>query len=111
MPTNELTGQLTIHDQTIMNTNVVSSELEPLSYTDLAPKTFSAFCREKLEALKNALVQKFSAEFSDVQPHLVRRAVYEADALASLTAVPHLLLPVLAEEKVLNARNWSRHQQ
>jgi len=58
-----------------------------------------------------ALFQKFSAEFSDVQPHLVRRAVYEADALASLTAIPHLLLPVLAEEKVLNARNWSRHQQ
>ena len=112
MPKNELTGQLTNNQKTIMNSNDSdSARVEPLTYTDLALNSFSAFCREKLAALKNALVQRFSAEYSDLQPHLVRRAVHDADALASLTAIPHLLLPVLAEEKVQKARSWSLHQQ
>src|SRR4051794_7685927 len=87
------------------------SETELPSYTDLAPQSFSAACRSKLEALKNQLVQKFTLEFSDVQARLVRQAVEEAYALATLTIVPQLLLPTLAEEKVQDVRNWTNHQQ
>ncbi|MDB6122322.1 MAG: hypothetical protein JWQ71_1315 [Pedosphaera sp.] len=87
------------------------SETESLSYTDLTPQSFSAACRSKLEELKTQLVRRFTSEFSDVQINLVRQAVDEALALASLTIFPHLLLPTLAEEKVQGIRNWTSHQQ
>ena len=84
---------------------------EPLTYLDLAPRSFSAACGAKLQVLKRRLVQRFASEFSDLKDYLVRQAVEEAYALASLTAVPHLLLPVLAEEKVQAARAWAQRQQ
>jgi hypothetical protein len=89
----------------------LSNELEPLTFTDLSFSAISAACATKLEALKNELVRRFTAEFTDIQANIVRQAVDEADALASLTTVPYLLLPTLAEEKVQYARNWNRHQQ
>jgi hypothetical protein len=88
-----------------------NNQTEPLTYTDLAPRTFTAACAAKLEAIKNNLVAKLTAEFSDLQASLVRQAVDEADALAALTGFPHLLFPDLALEKVQSARDWSRHQQ
>ncbi len=91
--------------------NRVFGNTEPLTFTSLAPKTFSAGCRSLLENLKNSLVQRFTAEFSDLEEKLVKRAVEDANALASLTSVPHLLLPMLAEEKVLSARQWSAQQR
>jgi len=64
----------------------------------------------RLEEFKTELVTQLSAEFPDVQSRLVRQAVVEADALASLTPVPFLLLPSLAEEKVVGLHNWTLHQ-
>jgi len=84
---------------------------ETITYTDLAPRTFSDNCRAVLQRLKNGLVERFTAEFSDVPQRLVQQAVDEANALASLTEIPHLLLPTLAEEKVLHARNWNVQQK
>ena len=43
--------------------------------------------------------------------NLVRQAVDEAQALASLTVVPQLVLPTLAEEKVQSIHNWALHQR
>jgi hypothetical protein len=110
---NELTGQLTLNPCENMNNQntLLSAQTEPSTYTDLTPQKFSAAYRSKLEALRNQLVRRLTAEFSDVQANLVRQAVDEAQALASLTIVPQLVLPTLAEEKVQSARNWSRHQQ
>jgi len=65
--------------------------------------------REK--ALKSALVRRLSAEYAEVGARLVYQAVNEADALASLTSVPLLVLPTLAEEKVQQAAAWSAHQR
>ena len=93
-----------------MKTNNNGSS-ERLTYTDLAPHTFSEACRATLLNLKNQLVKRFTEEFSDLHQHLVLRAVDEAEALASLTAVPHLLLPALAEEKVQSARQWNAQQR
>jgi hypothetical protein len=60
---------------------------------------------------KQALLHQLSAEYADVSWRLVYQAVNEADALASLTSVPLLVLPTLAEEKVQKAAAWSAHQQ
>jgi hypothetical protein len=63
------------------------------------------------EKLKAALVKRLSAEYAEVGPRLVYQAVNEANALASLTIVPLLVLPALAEEKVQKAAAWSAHQR
>jgi len=63
------------------------------------------------EQLKLTLVKRLSAEHADVEPRLIYHAVNEADALASLTTVPLLVLPTLAEEKVQKAAAWSAHQR
>src|SRR4051812_27908735 len=84
---------------------------EPLTFTDLTPQKFSAACRSALEALKTQLVRRLTVEFSDLRANLVRQAVDEAQALASLTVVPQLVLPTLAEEKVQSVHNWAVHQR
>ena len=61
--------------------------------------------------LKSALVKRLNAEYAEVGPRLVYQAVNEADALASLTSVPLLVLPALAEEKVRKAAAWTAHQR
>ncbi len=91
--------------------NLTAHTAEPITLTSLAWQTFPAACRTKLEALKHHLVSRFTAEFPDLQGHLVHQAVEEADALASLTVLPHLFLPTLAEEKVQHFRDWNDRQQ
>jgi hypothetical protein len=93
-------------------TNTFSlTENEDRTYTNLAPQSLAARGQTILAELKAALVNSLSSEFPEVQSQLVRQAVVEADALASLTIVPYLLLPTLAEEKVLGLSNWTIHQQ
>src|SRR5260221_14254096 len=113
MHKNELTGQSNFNqDENMKNENNISStEAEASTYTDLTLRQFSAACSSMLEALKNRLIQRFTAEFSDVQVRLVRQAVDEALALATLTLFPHLVLHTLAEEKVQSIRNWSLRQR
>ncbi len=63
------------------------------------------------EELKSALAKKLSAEYDGVDARLVHQAVNEAHALASLTVVPVLLLPALAEEKVQELAAWCARQR
>ena len=86
-------------------------DTEIQSHIGSSELTFLAVCRAKLQTLKTNLVRGFVAEFSDLQERLVRRAVDDADALASMTGFSYLFLPVLAEEKVREAREWSRRQK
>jgi len=88
-----------------------TTNLEEQTYTDLAPRTFTQACADKLQSLKAKLVAKLTAEFSDLHEGLIRRAVDDADALATLSGFPHLLLPDLALEKVQGARTWNQRQQ
>src|SRR4051812_36502051 len=76
----------------------------------LSPERMPGACRNQFERFKTKLVNQLSAEFPDVNSRLVRQAVLEADSLASLTPVPFLVLPALAEEKVLGLHNWTVHQ-
>lgn len=87
------------------------TENEDRTYINLAPQSLAARGQTILAELKAALVNSLSSEFPEVQSRLVRQAVVEADALASLTTVPYLLLPTLAEEKVLSLSNWTAHQR
>jgi hypothetical protein len=61
--------------------------------------------------IKSDLIQRLSAEYADVEKRLVFLAVNEADALASQTFAPLLVLPTLAEEKVQQAAAWTAHQR
>lgn len=42
---------------------------------------------------------------------MLRQAVAEAEAIAWQTAVPHLIFPTLAMERVQAVSNWSERQQ
>lgn len=62
--------------------------------------------------LKNRVIQKLAGESSRRLPgHLFEQALGEAEALAWSTPYPLLFLPVLAEEKVLSARQWAERQR
>jgi hypothetical protein len=63
------------------------------------------------EELKSLLVKRLRAEYTDLGEHMIYQAVNEADALASLTPVPLLVLPTLAEEKVRASAAWSAYQR
>jgi hypothetical protein len=66
----------------------------------------------KFNRLKGHVMQKLAGEFSKgISGRLLERAVGEAEALAWSTPYPLLFLPVLAEEKVLSARQWAEHQR
>lgn len=71
-------------------------------------------CRDvaaKFNQLTDRLMQKLVADVQGLIPeNMVRQAVIEAEALACSTPFPLLFLPALAEEKVLKARQWARHQ-
>jgi hypothetical protein len=65
----------------------------------------------QVEELKSLLVKRLSAEYTDLGEHMIYQAVNEADALASLTPVPLLVLPTLAEEKVRKGAAWAAYQR
>ncbi len=67
--------------------------------------------RSRAEELKTSLLKKLGTEYGGLDGSLVYRAVTEAHALASLTAVPLLVLPLLAEEKVQQAKTWADQQR
>ncbi len=91
--------------------NTLPSIPAEVTFTDLTLRQFSAACRSTMAQLKSKLVSRLSAEFGNIETRLIRQAVNEADALAALTIVPHLLLPSLAEEKVQNLHEWSVRQR
>jgi hypothetical protein len=64
--------------------------------------------RDLARHLKDRLAREYCG---DLPEKLVHRAVGEAEALAALDPFPHLILTVLAEEKVLAMRTWFQRQQ
>jgi len=70
-------------------------------------------CRKvtrRFQGLNRRLFREFShpVRGSDV---VLRNALKEAEALAWETPYPHLVLPLLAEEKARAARRWAARQQ
>src|SRR2546426_443798 len=65
---------------------------------------------DQLERTKDAVAREFRQAFK-ANERLLRLALNEAEALAWQTDYPHLLFPVLAQEKVQSAANWEARQQ
>lgn len=74
-------------------------------------RRFSAECSQKLAELKDRVAEKLAEEFSMLSPRFVRQVVSEADALATTTPFPALVLPALAEERVREASTWAARQR
>jgi hypothetical protein len=85
--------------------------VQPLTQSASARNCREVISAVRAEELKTDLVRRLSAEYAEVGSRLVFQAVNEAHALASLTSVPLLLLPTLAEEKVQKVAAWAAHQR
>jgi len=70
-------------------------------------------CRKILARIREAKAALFAELRKTLKPqeHRLRLALNEAEALAWLTAYPHLVFPALATEKVQAVVEWNRHQQ
>lgn len=60
--------------------------------------------------IKNDLVREFGTSLSGNGP-LLKAVLNEAEALAWQTGYPHLLFPVLAEEKAAAVNLWAARQR
>jgi hypothetical protein len=79
--------------------------------TPHAPKAARLALDAELESLKNRLLrEQLATSGEDAMVSLLRRAANEAAALVWLTPYPLLLLPVLFEEKVAQARLQATRQ-
>ena len=70
-------------------------------------------CREflrQMEEVRRSLWRDFGSAL-EAQRHLLHLALNEAEALAWLTPFPHLLFPVLAEEKATALKHWAARQR
>jgi hypothetical protein len=70
-------------------------------------------CRElsrQVEEIKRAMVREFGTAISG-QGQLLNSALNEAEALAWQTPYPHLVFPVLAEEKATAVTRWAARQR
>ena len=63
----------------------------------------------RMSKIKEVLLAEARNRFN-VEEHLLRLAVNEAEALAWQTSYPHLVFPALAAEKVQGVAEWNRHQ-
>jgi hypothetical protein len=73
----------------------------------------SRVCRElsrQVEAIKRGMVREFGTAISG-QTQLLNAALIEAEALAWQTPYPHLLFPVLAQEKASAVTRWAARQR
>jgi len=65
---------------------------------------------QEIRDIKASLLSKYGAAL-DSQKQILHSALTEAEAVAWQTPYPHLLFPVLAEEKVSAARRWVARQE
>lgn len=64
----------------------------------------------RIGSIRSGIEQKFSRSLAGHEGFL-RSALTEAEALAWQTPYPHLLFPVLAEEKAAAVQAWAEHQR
>src|SRR5687767_4343822 len=82
-------------------------ELNPKIASGTGLQRFSNACLEKLNQLKERINREMSIRFAGtLSAEMIRHAINEADAIAASLPYPALLLPTLAEEKVLQAASW-----
>jgi hypothetical protein len=94
-----------------MNTTVrtIRPDLNRLAATSPDNEAVPVSVNQKLDRIKHAVFDQYQPVLASNEP-LLRLALVEADALARQTEYPHLIFPVLAEEKALNAARWQFRQ-
>lgn len=65
---------------------------------------------QQIRDIKASLLSRYGAAL-DSQKQILHWALSEAEAVAWQTPYPHLLFPVLAEEKVRAAQRWVARQE
>ena len=86
--------------------------LTPRVISEPGFRRFSKACVEKLNSLKEKIIAEMTLRFDGtLSLEMIRRAVNEADAIAASLPFPSLILPTLAEEKVLQASRWQAKQR
>jgi hypothetical protein len=80
-------------------------------------KTATAACLKscrsllrQIQSIKESVMREFESPKRE-QGQMLRFALNEAEALAWQTPYPHLLFPVLAQEKAQSARQWAERQR
>jgi hypothetical protein len=68
--------------------------------------------RKALAAVANvrANIEREFSTLLEEQPHVLRLALNEAEAIAWQTDFPHLVFPTLGMEKAQAVADWHRHQ-
>ena len=64
----------------------------------------------QIELIKNSLLREYGSDLLGSN-RVLSAAINEAEALAWQTAYPHLLFPVLAQEKAAVAQAWAQKQR
>lgn len=94
-----------------MNNCNIQNYNSEISVSDSRP--VAAVCA-KVAGFLDAVKREVFADFQSAlgaNEQLLRLAIIEADALARQTDYPHLVFPLLAEEKASKAARWQFHQQ
>jgi hypothetical protein len=90
-----------------------SKALRPESRAKTATIACLKSCRSLLrqvQGIKESMMREFESPRRE-QVQMLRLALNEAEALAWQTPYPHLLFPVLAQEKAESARQWAERQR
>jgi hypothetical protein len=64
----------------------------------------------QMQRVKEQIIAQVQTGYPAPRQHWVSQTLNEAEALAWQSGFPHLVFPVLAEEKVSNLKQWQQHQ-
>jgi hypothetical protein len=99
------------------NTPLNKGQHSPRPHSKVAQAIPASPCARKCRqldrqviAIKREMVREFGTAISG-QSHLLNSALNEAEAIAWQTGYPHLLFPVLAEEKASAVTRWAARQR
>jgi hypothetical protein len=96
-----------------MNSNTQNQSQLDAHFQSTVEQVCLATCRrliEQTEKAKDAILAQFRGTAKGHE-QLFRLAMTEAEALAWQTPYPHLVFPVLAEEKAQAVATWQKRQQ
>ena len=100
-----------------MNTNHSVQTKSKTLRPDSSAKTTTIACLKscrsllrQVQGIKESVMREFESPTRE-QVEMLRFALKEAESLAWQTPYPHLLFPVLAQEKAESARQWAERQR
>jgi hypothetical protein len=93
-----------------MKTTLPTNRLPEMEVVPTANVAAPENLNHQLDLMKHRVFEQYQTALGANEP-LLRLALIEADALARQTEYPHLVFPVLAEEKAAKAARWQFRQR